>query len=115
MDEASAEIQPGRARGEGPTAVEVTERLRHQIQEGLWSPGEWLRETRLCAEFGVGRSIVRRALGNLADDGLVHPGAEPRGQRHGHHRCRRCSTSTNCAPASMASPPASPASAPPRR
>jgi DNA-binding GntR family transcriptional regulator len=51
--------------------VEVTELLRHQIQEGLWSPGEWLRETRLCDEFKVGRSIVRRALGNLADDGLV--------------------------------------------
>jgi DNA-binding GntR family transcriptional regulator len=60
-----------RARGEGPTAADVTERLRHQIQEGLWSPGEWLRETRLCDEFKVGRSIVRRALGNLADDGLV--------------------------------------------
>jgi DNA-binding GntR family transcriptional regulator len=49
----------------------VTERLRHQIQEGLWSPGEWLREARLCAEFDVGRSVVRRALRNLADDGLL--------------------------------------------
>ena len=62
---------PARARNEGPTALEVTERLRHQIQEGLWSPGEWLREARLCEEFGVGRSIVRRALGELADDGLI--------------------------------------------
>jgi DNA-binding GntR family transcriptional regulator len=63
--------RPARVRGAGPTAAEVTERLRHQIQEGLWSPGEWLREARLCDEFEVGRSIVRRALGNLADDGLV--------------------------------------------
>lgn len=63
--------RPGRARSDGSTAADVTERLRHQIQEGLWSPGEWLRETRLCDEFGVGRSIVRRALRNLADDGLV--------------------------------------------
>jgi DNA-binding GntR family transcriptional regulator len=63
--------RPARARSEGPTAVEVTERLRHQIQEGLWSPGEWLREARLCEEFKVGRSIVRRALGELADDGLI--------------------------------------------
>ena len=63
--------RPSRARSDGPTAVEVTERLRHQIQEGLLSPGEWLREARLCEEFGVGRSIVRRALGELADDGLV--------------------------------------------
>ena len=60
-----------RSRSDGPTAAEVTERLRHQIQEGLWSPGEWLREARLCEEFGVGRSIVRHALRNLADDGLV--------------------------------------------
>jgi DNA-binding GntR family transcriptional regulator len=63
--------RPRRARGEGPTAAEVAERLRHQIQEGLWSPGEWLREGRLCEEFDVGRSIVRRALGELAKDGLV--------------------------------------------
>ena len=67
--------QPGRApgggRSGGPTAAEVTERLRRQIQEGLWTPGEWMREPRLCKEFEVGRSIVRRALRNLADDGLV--------------------------------------------
>src|SRR5580698_6760260 len=60
-----------RGRSEGPTAEEVTERLRRQIQDGLWGPGEWLREARLCTEFEVGRSIVRRALRNLADDGLV--------------------------------------------
>jgi len=55
----------------GLTAAEVTDRLRLQIQEGHWAPGEWLRETRLCSEFEVGRSIVRRALSNLAADGLV--------------------------------------------
>ncbi len=60
-----------RRRSDGLTAAEVTQRLRHQIQEGLWSPGEWLREARLCEEFKVGRSIVRRALGELASDGLV--------------------------------------------
>lgn len=67
----NAPESPRRSRSEGPTAAEVTERLRHQIQEGLWAPGEWLREVRLCAEFQVGRSIVRRALGNLAEDGMV--------------------------------------------
>ncbi|HEX3886572.1 MAG TPA: GntR family transcriptional regulator [Phenylobacterium sp.] len=61
----------GRARSDGPTAAEVTEQLRHQIQEGLWAPGEWMREARLCEEFKIGRSIVRRALGELAHDGLV--------------------------------------------
>ncbi len=45
--------------------------LRRQIQDGLLSPGEWLREARLCSEFGVGRTMVRRALRTLADDGLV--------------------------------------------
>jgi DNA-binding GntR family transcriptional regulator len=59
------------ARRGGPTAAVVAEQLRHQIQEGQWSPGEWLREGRLTEEFGVGRSIVRRALGELADDGLL--------------------------------------------
>jgi DNA-binding GntR family transcriptional regulator len=58
-------------RSSGPSAAEVTERLRRQIQDGQWSPGEWLREARLCAEFDVGRSIVRRALRDLADDGLI--------------------------------------------
>ncbi|WP_372784268.1 GntR family transcriptional regulator [Phenylobacterium sp.] len=63
--------RPRRVRGDGPSAAQVAERLRHQIQEGLWSPGEWLREARLCDEFKVGRSVVRRALGELADDGLL--------------------------------------------
>lgn len=54
------------------TAVEVANALRHQIQEGQLPPGEWLREVRICAEFGVGRSIARTALRTLADDGLVH-------------------------------------------
>jgi DNA-binding GntR family transcriptional regulator len=58
-------------RGSGRSAFEVAELLRSQIQEGLWLPGQWLREVRLCTEFGVGRSIVRRALRTLADDGLL--------------------------------------------
>jgi DNA-binding GntR family transcriptional regulator len=56
---------------EGLCAETVTEDLRRQIQEGERAPGEWLREARLCAEFGVGRSIIRRVLHNLAEDGLV--------------------------------------------
>ncbi len=67
----SDDERPTRTRGDGLSATEVTERLRRQIQEGLWTPGEWLREARLCTEFDVGRSIIRRALRNLADDGLL--------------------------------------------
>lgn len=49
----------------------VAQALRTRIQKSEIAPGEWLREVRLCAEFGVGRSTVRRALRALADDGLI--------------------------------------------
>lgn len=52
-------------------ANDVAAALRRQIQDGLLQPGEWLREARICAEFGVGRSIARTALRTLSDDGLV--------------------------------------------
>lgn len=54
-----------------PTADEIAQALRHKIQKSELVPGEWLREARLCSEFGVGRSTVRRALRTLADDGLI--------------------------------------------
>lgn len=53
------------------SADELAQDLRRQIQNGEIPPGEWLREIRLCDEFGVGRSIARRALRSLADDGLI--------------------------------------------
>jgi DNA-binding GntR family transcriptional regulator len=54
-----------------PSAEDIAEALRIRIQKSELAPGEWLREVRLCSEFGVGRSIVRRALRALADDGLI--------------------------------------------
>jgi DNA-binding GntR family transcriptional regulator len=54
-----------------PTADDLAVALRHRIQKSELAPGEWLREVRLCREFGVGRSTVRRALRSLADDGLI--------------------------------------------
>lgn len=54
------------------TAASVADALRVEIQDGVLQPGEWLREVRICAQFGVGRSTVRTALRTLADDGLVH-------------------------------------------
>nr|WP_257215138.1 GntR family transcriptional regulator [Sphingomonas sp. R-74633] len=59
------------AAGSSPTADDLAHALRLQIQKSELAPGEWLREARLCTEFGVGRSIVRRALRTLADDGLI--------------------------------------------
>ncbi|MBX3484169.1 GntR family transcriptional regulator [Phenylobacterium sp.] len=53
------------------TAGDVAVALRKQIADAVLSPGAWLREARICAEFGVGRSIARTALRTLADDGLV--------------------------------------------
>lgn len=64
----------GQAQGSAnpaPTADELALALRQQIQKSELAPGEWLREVRLCREFGVGRSTVRRALRMLADDGLI--------------------------------------------
>jgi len=54
-----------------PTAEDLAQVLRIRIQKSELAPGEWLREIKLCEEFGVGRSIVRRALRALADDGLI--------------------------------------------
>jgi DNA-binding GntR family transcriptional regulator len=54
-----------------PTADDLAQSLRARIQKSELAAGEWLREVKLCSEFGVGRSIVRRALRTLADDGLI--------------------------------------------
>lgn len=55
----------------GLTAGDVTQALRLRIQRSEITPGEWIREAKLCAEFGIGRSVARRALRTLADDGLI--------------------------------------------
>lgn len=57
--------------GPAVTPEDIAQALRVRIQKSEIPPGEWLREVRLCSEFGVGRSIVRRALRALADDGLI--------------------------------------------
>ncbi|MFV3078038.1 GntR family transcriptional regulator [Niveispirillum fermenti] len=64
------EVEEGVA-GVPPSADELAQVLRRRIQRQELAPDEWLREARLCDEFGVGRSIVRRALRALADDGLI--------------------------------------------
>jgi DNA-binding GntR family transcriptional regulator len=52
-------------------AYDVIEALRVRIQNRELAEGDWLRERWVCEEFGVGRSIARRALCSLAEDGLV--------------------------------------------
>jgi DNA-binding GntR family transcriptional regulator len=69
--------KPGKAKRDEPavshaqTTLDIAQALRVRIQKSELAPGEWLREVKLCSEFGVGRSIVRRALRALADDGLI--------------------------------------------
>jgi GntR family phosphonate transport system transcriptional regulator len=47
--------------------------LRHEIAQQLYAAGDKLpTEAKLAARFGVNRHTVRRALGALADEGLVH-------------------------------------------
>ena len=52
-------------------ADSATDRLRLRIQNNELTPGTWLRESAICQEFGIGRTIARRVLRALADDGLV--------------------------------------------
>lgn len=72
MNESEARREGGLPRaGSGRAADAVADALRQRIQANDLAPGAWLREARLCAEFGIGRSIARRALRILGEDGLV--------------------------------------------
>lgn len=45
--------------------------LRHDIVFGGFRPGQWLRQRELQARYGATRPAVRRALADLAGQGLV--------------------------------------------
>jgi len=66
-----SETAPQQSRRSGISGETVAAALRHAIQSNEIASGEWLRESRLCEDHGVGRSVVRKALRILADDGLV--------------------------------------------
>ena len=53
------------------TPDKVSEILRQRIQSNVLAPGEWLREGPICREFDIGRSVARRILRTLSDDGLI--------------------------------------------
>ena len=54
------------------TYVHITRVLRHRLTDGTYAPGARLpSEAALCAEFGVVRSTVRRALSALQAEGLI--------------------------------------------
>ena len=55
-----------------PLHLSISEKLREWIVSGQYSPGEQLpSEHQLIEKFGVSRITVRRALSNLAHQGLV--------------------------------------------
>ncbi|TDB95354.1 winged helix-turn-helix domain-containing protein [Actinomadura sp. 7K534] len=50
----------------------ITAALRQRIKDGTYAPDTRLpSEAALCAEFGVARNTVRRALSTLQDEGLI--------------------------------------------
>ena len=54
------------------TYVYITRVLRHRLTDGTYAPGTRLpSEAALCAEFGVVRNTVRRALSALQAEGLI--------------------------------------------
>lgn len=54
-----------------PTAL-LRETLIDKLKSGIWRAGHRIpTERALCAEYGLGRSAVRRVLGQLKDAGLI--------------------------------------------
>lgn len=49
----------------------VADRMRNEILNGTYKPGEWLRQERLAQELGVSQMPVREALKELATEGLI--------------------------------------------
>ena len=64
-----------------PASVQIAEVLREKISRGDYRAGAWMPTERdLAAELAVSRPVVREALAQLADLGLVErkPGCRPR-------------------------------------
>ena len=51
--------------------VQVAERLRARIMDHTLTPGSWIDEQALTAEYGISRTPLREALKVLAAEGLV--------------------------------------------
>lgn len=49
----------------------LAQRLRQDINDGLWPPGEVLRQEELAARYGASRIPVREAMQALASEGLL--------------------------------------------
>lgn len=54
-----------------PLHVQVGERLRELIDQGVLAPGMRLNEAELCSQLGVSRTPLREAMRALASEGLL--------------------------------------------
>jgi len=55
-----------------PYYVQVKETLSQRIQQGDWQPGDQLPvDMDLCQEFDVSRTVIRQALNDMVNEGLV--------------------------------------------
>ena len=55
-----------------PYYVQLINLLKEQIQQKIWKPGDRLPgEPELCELYGISRTVVRQALQELEDDGLI--------------------------------------------
>ncbi|MBP8973882.1 MAG: GntR family transcriptional regulator [Anaerolineae bacterium] len=55
-----------------PYHIQVRNALREHLQAGTWQPGDRLpSEPELCQMFAVSRPVIRQALNDLAQHGLV--------------------------------------------
>ncbi len=58
--------------GDRPLYAQVRERLIERIRSGEWKPGQLIaNEFEIAAEFGVSQGTARKAIGDLALEGLV--------------------------------------------
>ncbi len=51
--------------------LEVMQRLRTEIIDGVWAPGMRLQERLLCERYGISRSPLREAFQTLAAENLI--------------------------------------------
>ena len=57
---------------ERPLYAQVRARLVERIRSGVWKPGQLIaNEFDIAAEFGVSQGTARKAIGDLASEGLV--------------------------------------------
>ncbi len=60
------------ARPSEPLHAQIAARVRREVQEGVYGPGQRLpAEVQLARQFGVSRGTVRQALTSLLEEGLL--------------------------------------------